>query len=176
MGKPYGRVPKEVPVCREISGLAPKFRDKIERVLERMVNAGHEPFIFETHRTSERQQFLYGFGRAYDDGRGLVTYSHDARDTWHGYWLAVDIICRRKYWNAPDRFWADLGAACAAEGLCWGDDWDGDGIRTGPDNDEDFSDRPHVQWKPMRRKPSLDAQRLFKEGGYRRVWQEVGAV
>lgn len=151
-------------------------REKIERVLERMRKRGHKPVIWETHRTSARQEYLWGFGRLYDDGRGVVTYSRNASETWHGFWLAVDIIDAVLQWNATAQFWADLGDAYRAEGMLWGNDWDRDGVPTEKDADESFSDRPHGQWFPMRRKPSANAQLLYATGGYPAVWREVGAL
>lgn len=165
--------PAEVPVERSMLGLAPQFRAAIERVLDRMRADGHDPLVFETLRTDERQAFIYGFGRTWDDGRGVVTHSESAADTWHGYGLAVDIVCNRTYWNASRQFWLSLGVAVRSEGLVWGADWNGNG-RT---DDERFVDRPHVQWgNGMRRSPSSNAQRLMASGGYQAVWHAVGAA
>lgn len=169
----FGTVPAEVPVTRDLHVLAPKFRSAVERVLDTMRGLGHDTLVFETLRTHQRQAFLYGFGRDYDDGRGVVTYSADADETWHGYGLAVDIICRRTLWGADVAFWDALGRACQRERLTWGGDWNGDG-RT---EDETFPDRPHVQWgPPMRRSPSPRASRLMATGGPPAVWREVGAL
>ena len=138
--------PAEVPVSRDRSLLPSVFNAKLDRVLARMEKQGHDPIIFEALRTDERQRFLWGFGRLYDDGRGVVTYSKTAERTWHGYGLAVDIISKRHAWNAPASFWTALGEACRAEGLWWGNDWDRDGVPVERDPDERMSDRPHVQW------------------------------
>jgi peptidoglycan L-alanyl-D-glutamate endopeptidase CwlK len=165
--------PAEVPVERSVQGLAPQFRAAVDRVLDRMRADGHDPMVFETLRSDDRQQFIYGFGRDYDDGRGIVTHSESAADTWHGYGLAVDIVCRRTLWGASKQFWIALGVACRHEGLVWGADWNNNG-RT---DDERFVDRPHVQWgNGMRRSPSSRAQQLMASGGYHAVWQVVGAA
>ena len=82
--------PAEVPVQSDMTLLAPFFREAVERVVADMKAWGYTPQVFETMRTNERQAFLYGFGRTYNDGRGIVTYSQSADDTWHGYGLAVD--------------------------------------------------------------------------------------
>lgn len=164
--------PKEVPVRNDTSGLAPKFKAALDRVLNRMEALGHDPIVFETHRTQARQNYLYGFGRTWDDGRGTVTYSQDADDTWHSYWLAADIISKSRMWDAPDKFWIDLENSAEAEGLVSGRDWDGRN-----DTRQTFVDSPHVQWgKPMRRSPSNNAARLLAQGGYEAVWREVGAA
>jgi hypothetical protein len=160
----FGTVPAEVPVTRDVHVLAPRFRSALERVLVTMRGLGHDPLVVETLRTSDRQRFLYGFGRDYDDGRGVVTYSSDADETWHGYGLAADVVCAGKYWNATKAFWDALGRACEREGLEWGGTWA-------------FVDKPHIQWgKPMRRSPSPRAGRLLAAGGPPAVWREVGAI
>jgi hypothetical protein len=115
---------------------------------------------------------LYGFGRTHDDGRGIVTHSRDADETWHGFGLAADVVCARTLYAAPPEFWAALGRACARERLTWGGDWNGDGSSA----DERFLDRPHIQWgPPMRRSPSPRAARLVEMGGMAALWHEVGA-
>lgn len=165
--------PAEVPVQRSLDGLAPQFRAAVEQVLAFMRERGHQPTVFETLRTDERQEFLYGFGRTYDDGRGIVTYSEAADDTWHKYGLAADIICAVRRWAATSKFWQDLGEACRKFGLLWGADWNNNG-RT---DDERFIDRPHVQWgSGMRRSPSSRAVALQASGGNAAVWAAVGAA
>lgn len=156
--------PLEVPVQRSIEGLAPAFATKVQNVLGRLIDAEWDATIAESLRTNARQQYLYGFGREYDDGRGIVTHSQDADETWHHFGLAVDIVSRSKQWDAPDRFWDELGLAASAEGLTWGGTWH-------------FRDLPHVQWgKPMRDSPSPRAARLLEQGGLPAVWAEVGAL
>jgi peptidoglycan LD-endopeptidase CwlK len=157
--------PIAIRVNSSLEPLAPKFRANVEELLNRMREKGHDPMVVESLRTDARQKFLYGFGRDYDDGRGVVTHSQDADESWHGFGLAVDIISRSKQWDAPPRFWADLGALAAALGLSWGGAW------------HSFKDKPHVQHgPPMRQSPSPRAARLFAEGGYEAVWREVHAL
>ena len=146
--------PAEVPVQSDLSVLAPFFREAVERVVADMTAWGYTPQVFETMRTEERQAFLYGFGRTYDDGRGVVTHSQSADDTWHGYGLAVDIICARRH------------------GLVWGGDWNSNWSI----NDESFSDRPHIQWGATRRSPSAKAVELRAKGGLIAVWSAVAAM
>lgn len=135
------------------------------RALDAMRQAGFDPIIFETIRTPERQRYLYGFGRAYDDGRGTVTNSIDAEHTWHGFGLAADIISKAHEWAAPESFWHALGVALRDEGLAWGGDW------------PRFKDLPHAQWgEPMRRSPSARAVELIRMGGLEAVWEEVHAA
>jgi hypothetical protein len=139
----------------------------VDTLIEDMRQAGYDAMIFETGRTSVRQQFLYGFGREYDDGRGVVTYSKDADETWHFYGLAADIVSRSKLWNAPDEFWKKLHQLARQHGLRSGADWDNDGVM-------DDWDKPHVQPANLKRSPSPRAARLYASGGSVAVWQEVG--
>ena len=173
MGRRFGTVPAEVPAVRDLAVLAPKFRAALERVLADLRGLGMDPLVIETLRTHDRQRFLYGFGRDYDDGRGTVTYSSDADETWHGFGLAADVISQADRWNAPLAFWEALGRSADRHGLLWGADWDGDGDW----RDERCTDFPPLQWgPPMRRSPSPRAGRLLASGGPPAVWREVGAL
>lgn len=156
--------PAEVPVIRSLDVLAPKFRLAVDRTLHALALQGRAATVSETLRTDARQAFLYGFGRTYDDGRGIVTNARTVDTTWHGYGLAVDVIASGAGWNAPAAFWTALGAAAEAEGLTWGGRWDG------------LPDRPHLQWGQCRRSPSVTAVKLKRAGGLEAVWREVNAV
>ena len=149
-----------VPVERSLDGLAPRFRARIEQ----LVAAVPDAMVYETLRSEARQQYLYGFGRQWDDGRGIVTNSETNIDTWHGYGLAVDIIHKAKGWDAPADWWDRLGAEAIIRGLTWGGKWT-------------FKDLPHVQWgPPMRRSPSPSASLLKAKGGNEAVWKVVEAI
>ena len=153
--------------------LAPGFRRRWLRVDGWMRAGGHEPLVWETVRTNERQIYLYRFGREWDDGRGVVTNVYEADDGWHFYGLALDVICRRRLWKATPSFWRALQTACAQEGLRWGGDWN----MNGDCGDERLLDRPHVQFgPPMRVSPSPSAARLYAGGGRQAVWAVVGAA
>lgn len=166
MNKPPAEVPRET----SLAGLAPSFRLHVEQILDEMAVAGFDPIVAETLRTDARQRFLYGFGREYDDGRGIVTHSSDADETWHSFGLAVDIWSRSKLWRAPDEFWKKLHQLVRQHGLLSGADWDNDGVM-------DDWDKPHFQWgAPMRRSPSPRASRVKETGGNAAVWTEVGAA
>lgn len=157
--------PAEIKVIRSLDVLAPKFRAALERLIDAMHAKGLDATIAESLRTNERQAFLYGFGREYDDGRGVVTNSETGYTSWHFYGLAVDIISSSQEWSAPERFWQTLGLYAHREGLTWGGSW------------EKFPDKPHVQWgPPMRQSPSLRAKELYLNGGIEAVWREVGAM
>ena len=157
--------PPEIPRLSALEHLAPRFRDAVIAVCEELATKHWPALVYETLRTDPRQQWLFGFGRRYSDGRGIVTNSEDADETWHGFGLAVDIVHARRYWLAPEEFWASLGSAARRHGLVWGGDW------------PSFPDRPHLQWGGrMRRSPSPRAARLRESGGLPAVWAEVGAL
>lgn len=163
--------PKLVPHQSDLSLVAPAVQRAVEAVLASMREKGWKPRVFETLRTLERQAYLHGFGRLYDEyddkgrPRGIVTKVQDARSGWHFYGLAVDIVeDDRDPWVAPLAFWNDLGTAAEANGLAWGGRW------------KDPYDAPHIQWGGCRRSPSKRARELYAQGGAEAVWREVGAL
>lgn len=157
--------PPEPPACNSPNGLAPLFLDKVQRVEARMQNRGWHICRRETYRSDERAAWLYGFGRTWDDGRGIVTNATNALKTWHHYWLAVDYgDARYEPGNEPPAFWTDLKAIGESEGLTCGADWR-------------MKDQPHIQFgRPMRDSPSEEAARLLESGGVEAVWRAVGAA
>jgi hypothetical protein len=147
----FGTIPPEPPVIRSLDGLAPKFRAALLSVFPAL-DAG---YVSESLRTDARQRWLYGFGREYDDDRGIVTNAPTGATGWHMFGVALDF---------KD---AALVAANAeklrAAGLALGMDW------------PRFKDGPHVQaGAPMRQSPSPEAAALFASGGYEAVWNAVG--
>ncbi len=157
--------PAEVPADHTVSGLAPKFLEKIQSLLADLVGKGWRPMLRETTRSDERAAYLYGFGRDYDDGRGVVTNAPTALKTWHHFGLAVDIVDRRFGDDCPTEFWRDLGACAEAHGLTWGGTWH-------------MQDKPHVQWncEGMHVTPSDHAAALLASDGVEAVWSEVHAA
>lgn len=157
--------PPEPPVIQSLECLAPRFRARVAAMLAQFSAIGFDPTIAESCRTDERQAWLFGFGREWDDGRGVVTQAPTGAHSWHRYALAVDVISLRRGWDAPHAFWDTLGQCAEAQGLAWGGAW------------PRFQDRPHVQFgRPMRQAPSSRAEQLLAEGGLIAVWTEVGAV
>lgn len=158
----FGIVPAEVPVNRSLDGLAPKFRVALDAML-RDLTGGPVEWPFETVRTPERQAFLYGFGRDYDDGRGIVTHAISNATTFHGYGLAVDIVEKDATpWTAPDTFWQAIGAAATAHDLKWGGHWK-------------RKDLPHVYWGKCPATPTPHDQKLLHTVGPEAVWLKYGA-
>ncbi len=148
----FGVIPAEPPVIVSLDGLAPKFRAAVLSVVPNLAT-----LVNETLRTNERQAWLYGFGREYDDGRGIVTNAPTGNTSWHTFGLALD------FRNPPD---AITAAALRAANVALGMDW------------PTFVDPPHVQWgEPMRRSPSSEAAVLWGDGSDPlKLWQVVGAA
>ena len=163
----FGIVPPEPAQDKGVASLAPGFARKLAALLDGL-RAGGWPHacVGETFRTAARQEWLYGCGRDYDDGRGIVTQADTAATGWHGYGLAADVWFRAGdgYAFAADApFAAAMREGCAAVGLRYGGDW------AHPDLD-------HVQWAPMKDRPSeAVAQPLYRQGNIAEVWRLVGA-
>lgn len=154
----------EPPRIATVAGLAPQFRRAVEQVMDDMRAQGWKPRIFETIRTNERQAYLYGFGRDYDDGRGPVTKAPTADRGWHFFGLAVDVVeDDATPWKAPQAFWQALGASAERHGCTWGGRWK-------------TVDLPHIQWGKCRVSPSYRARSLYAQGGMEAVWKAVGAA
>lgn len=154
----FGIVPPEVPVQRSLDRLAPQFRAAVERTLARL-QGGRTEWPFETLRTPDRQHYLFGFGRTYDDGRGRVTNAESHDTSWHGFGLAVDVVEKDGTpWDAPPDFWLALGEAAEAEGLVWGGRWQ-------------HPDKPHLQWGKCPVSPTTAARALLKADGIEAVWK-----
>jgi len=118
--------------------------------------------VFETLRTEERQQFLHGFGRLYDDGRGPVTKAKTAMNGWHFFGLAADIVeDDATPWQAPNAFWQSLGLAAERHGCVWGGRWK-------------IVDLPHVQMGGIPVSPTADTRAAYEKGGLKQVWAELG--
>ena len=155
--------PKEVPVQRDLNLCAPKFAAAVRAMMDEL-EGGPEERIFETLRTPERQAFLYGFGRDYDDGRGIVTNARTSLYSFHGFGLAVDIVEKDATpWNAPEGFWEAIGAAAKRNGLTWGGDWK-------------KPDRPHIHWGKCPASPTSLDRALFTSEGMQSVWEKYDAI
>jgi peptidoglycan L-alanyl-D-glutamate endopeptidase CwlK len=157
--------PPEPPADTSLDHLAPGFRRRVAAMLADMETRGFDPVIAEAFRSDERQAWLWGFGRDYDDDRGIVTNAPNGIHSWHRFGLAVDVISKRKGYNAAKSFWDALVGAALRQGLSSGALW------------PRFKDEPHVQFgPPMRQSPSSRAADLLASGGVEAVWAEVGAL
>src|SRR5689334_17811361 len=162
---PLPAPPPEPKAVVSLDVVAPKLRAGILATFDSMRALGLDPIVAESLRTDERQTWLFGFGRDYDDGRGRVTNAPTGQWSWHMYGLAVDVTSRALGDDVGGLFWYHLGKIAKRNGLAWGGDW------------PRFTDRPHVQWgPPMRQSPSSRAYDLYQTGGFEAVWREVGAA
>lgn len=162
MARVFGTVPKEVSAQRTSAGCAPGFVAAVMRTLARL-DGGRTELPFEWLRTAERQAYLYGHGRDYSDGRGIVTRASSALLSWHGFGLAVDVVEKDATpWDAPMSFWQELGEAGEAEGLAWGGRWH-------------TPDWPHLQWGVCPASPTDGDRALFASAGIEAVWARYGA-
>lgn len=161
----------------EIKLLAPKMQRAVDDLLAlraaRFVDGRAEndedsvTRLFETFRTNQRQKFIYGFGREYDDGRGIVTKAYDAAWSWHGVGLAVDCIHPKLEWNAPEKWWIQLAA-----------DYTYVGLRPGR-LFKSIPDSPHAQWYANGRCPLGPTAQDRADQRAKRiedVWQRYGAM
>lgn len=88
-------------------------------------------------------------------------------NSWHTVGLAVDLSLRSaagetdhwigaleaaKQWAKIEELYARLHEVWreVCPSIRWGNDWDGDGILVGPDQDESLVDMPHWEWHPGR--------------------------
>lgn len=160
----FGIVPPEPPRITALAPLPDKFETRVRAVLADLAAHGQPSFVREAQRTAERQAWLYGFGRQYDDGRGRVTNVRDPRNGWHFYLLAVDIVHATLEDNAPSSYWRLLQRVAEGNGLDSGMAW------------PRFTDPPHVQFGGMKRSPSSVARALYLQGGLYAVHKAVGAL
>jgi hypothetical protein len=157
--------PPEIPSNNDLATLAPLFGEKVWTLLSEMTVAGYDPIVVEAFRSDTRQRFLYGFGREYDDGRGVVTNAMTGAKSWHRYGLAVDVISKAREWDALPSFWTALKDHALELGLMPGAVWQ-------------HPDRPHVQWHQsgMPITPTDDDWDLLQAHGMDAVWRLYGAV
>jgi hypothetical protein len=158
----FGTIPPEPPRQHDLSACAPRFAAAVTEVLAALTAEGFDPVVYEAMRSDARQTWLYGFGRDYDDGRGIVTHAQTTAHGWHGSGLAADIISAAHGWDSRSFFDA-LAATVATHELTSGSFWQ-------------MQDRPHVQWGKCRTTPSDASPRLVASGGLPALWAAVGAA
>lgn len=174
----FGVIPPEPSAIDSLDVLAPKFRAKVDRVLQGLRDRGWAgAYARETQRTNERAVWLYGFGRDYDDDRGVVTNAPNAYSGWHFFCLAADFGLKGRD-GAPARFYQDVFELCEREGLTSGQDWNHDGIPDAQQPGKHFCDLPHAQWwiEGMHATPSPNAKVLYEQGGLPAVWAALEAA
>lgn len=153
----------DVPMDRDLKKLAPGFRVRVEQIVASLIAQGFDPIVVEAFRTDARQRHLYGFGRTYDDGRGIVTNAKDASQSMHGYGLAVDIVSKSKTWSAGPKFWEALAATAEKHGCVAGLRWK-------------MKDSPHIQMGGRTpQSPSLSMKGL-RLASLPLVWKTLGVA
>lgn len=152
--------PTEPARVSSLAGCMPEFAAAVGKVTAGMRDRGFSVMVFESLRTDERQTWLYGFGREYDDGRGPVTKAPTAVNGWHRYGLACDIVeADNSPWVAPQAFWQSLGELAEANGLTWGGRWK-------------VVDLPHIQWGKCPASPTAQDIALLRAAGPTAVWRK----
>lgn len=144
-------------VRRDLCELAPRMRRAVQAMLKECHARSLDAMVYEAMRTDELARMYFQLG---------ASKARDARHTWHGYGLAVDVISLSRAWKAwEDPVWTAAVVAIAKKhGLDWGGDW------------ETFVDKPHFQWGQCRPSPSAAGIALYQSGGLKAVWEAVGAV
>lgn len=98
-------------VRRDLAALAPEFRGRLERIIERMESEyGYTVEVVETTRSQERQDALFAQGRSRPGP--IVTWTRASN---HGEGRAADVVIDGSYGNAPA--YARLAQVAREEGL-----------------------------------------------------------
>jgi peptidoglycan L-alanyl-D-glutamate endopeptidase CwlK len=150
-------------VSRDVTLLAPQFRDAVQRAINECKEKGLDAFVFEAFRSDELQRLYYARGRTIIPPPKPVTRARTNLESWHGYGLAVDVIHRTQFWSAPESWFADVAKVFAKHECKWGGNWS-------------FPDFPHFQWGRCKPSPSQAAMVLARSEGIEAVWRVVGAI
>jgi peptidoglycan LD-endopeptidase CwlK len=140
--------PKRILVSGE---LHPLLSQKVESLLIEARAEGLDVFLFEGHRSFERQDELYNQTPKVTNAKAGQSY--------HNFGLAADVIfhdeSQQPSWNA-EHDWERLGDIGKKHGLIWGGS---------------FGDKPHfVLSKNL---PVNDVYDIFKNEGKDVLWQKV---
>ena len=153
--------------------LHPCIREPLETSLHECHSQGLMVYVFESYRTSQRQQFLYDQGRTKP---GRIVTNAKPFQSWHNYGLAFDMV-----FDGDER-----------DGIQWS--WEGDYNTEKIDGDK-RSDYERVgeifvrhgfewgaQWKSFKEMPHFqkrfdlslgEVQSIYDEGGLQAVWKEI---
>jgi peptidoglycan hydrolase-like protein with peptidoglycan-binding domain len=146
------------------SSLNPTVKSLAARTVRTLQEQGYSPYIFEGHRTMQRQNDLYARGRT--TGGQKVTFVRGG-GSWHNYGLAVDIVFWDRShtspsWGAPSSHWQALGRAGKGAGFTR---WMGD-------SGWDFA---HFEHHPDWGNSCSNLLNTYNESGFSGVWGAVGA-
>ena len=95
--------------------------------------------VLSTYRDYEAQDKLYAQGRT---APGKIVTNARGGQSWHNHRCAADIgvvVDGKLTWDKP--WYEELGLIAKEQGLTWGGDWNGDGVKQKADFDLD-----HFQW------------------------------
>lgn len=150
-------------VNNDLALLAPKFRAQVMAAIAECQQNGFDAFVYEGYRSPELQALYYERGRTIIPPTRPVTNAISNLHSWHGYGLAVDVISRQQYWNAPEDWFAAVAQIFKRHGCRWGGEWK-------------MKDLPHFQWGQCKPSPSSEAQNLIRTQGMEAVWRAVQAM
>lgn len=151
-------------VNRDLSLLAPRFREAVEAALHECDRRNLDAMLYEGYRSQELQAIYYARGRTVIPPQRTVTNAATNLRSWHGYGLAVDVVHRTQYWEPAGglTWFRQVADVFKRHGCKWGGDWTS-------------SDPPHMQWGRCRPSPSDEARRLLATEGIDSVWRAVRA-
>lgn len=143
------------------SKLNPTVKEKARTVLEGLQKKGLKPYLFEGHRTMERQNDLYAQGRS--KGGSIVTYVKGG-GSWHNYGLAVDIVFwdskhKGPSWGGPHSQWTEVGKQATKAGFTR---WLGT-----------IGDYPHMEYHPKWGNDCSSLLSTYNNSGMSAVWKKA---
>ena len=152
-------------VSRDLTLLAPHFREAVEHAITDCQAQGLDAYVYEAYRSQELQALYYARGRTIIPPLKPVTNASSNLYSWHGYGLAVDVISRTHGWQPPEgAAWFTKVAEAFQKFDCrWGGEWK-------------MRDYPHFQWGRCKPSPSEVARRLIRAQGPEAVWKIVEAI
>lgn len=150
---------------RDFQYLAPAFRDAVQSAMaECDVLMNPKPTIFETYRSEALQAVYFARGRTIRPPDQPVTNARSNLYSWHGYGLAVDVVCcKEPQWGQPLKWFEEMAVIFKKYGCKWGGNWT-------------TRDLPHFQWGLCKPSPSDTARYLLRTEGIEGVWRAVGAM
>lgn len=136
-------------ICSQFALLAPLMKQKIQAILADAHAEGHNMMLYESYRSTERQEMLFQQGKTKLQHIGV-----------HHYGLAADIVYvvnGQPSWSGD---FSVLGRLAVAHGLIWGGDWGA------PNEHHDFIDNDHVQLIHVDQQDALFDGTFYPEVGY----------
>ena len=161
---------------KRLESINPIVAYHVGRLLTSLELEGTWAEVCQGLRTWNEQQALYEKGRAFINGKWIVSSRSSivtncvSGHSWHNFGLAVDLCLDdakhpgfQALWEDKDPNWQkmvakakELGFVCGAE------------FRT-------FPDKPHIQMTGrFGVNPDDEVRQLFKDGGLQAIWDESG--